>query len=69
MKSFSFFLLKIDCFWSFCAFPKKLKLKGKSPDNYGISICKILGIISQYPFTTSEREILKFPDSAFGDNN
>ena len=45
-RDFNFFFLKIDHLWSFNAFSKKLKQKGKFLDKLGQTICSFFSRFS-----------------------
>ena len=46
MKRSYLFLLKTDLFWSFHAFSKKQKLKGKFPDNFAQNSGKLFHVLA-----------------------
>lgn len=52
-RDFNFFFLKIDHLWSFNAFSKKLKQKGKFLDKLGQTICSFFHVLAQFLFSTS----------------
>lgn len=56
-EEFLVFSTKKWSFGSFYAFSWKFKLKMKFSDNYEKNICRILHILAQYLFTTSERRL------------
>ena len=56
-RGFIFLRLKTDYFLRSDTFLKKRKLKGKHSENLGQNICRLIHVLTQFLFSTSEMKL------------